>query len=94
MNFVQNVTYFLGKYDHALPKFRLTGTIPDGTFYPVIFQDEVINVDSVINRGGFLCLTPGIYHFSATVGFNPNNDFGGWIELYIVHNGREVFLST
>ena len=88
------MTYFLGKYDHALPKFRLTGTIPDGTVYPVIFQNEVINLDSVINRGGFLCLAPGIYHFSVTVGFDPDNYSRGYVELYIVHNGREVFSTT
>ena len=80
---------FLRKYENSFPKFRLTGTIPDGDVYPVIFQNEVINVDSVINRGGFLCMKPGIYYFSVTAGF----DDCGFIELYIMHNAREVSMS-
>ena len=77
----------------STPKFRLAGAIPDGDLYPVVFQNEVINVDAVINRGGFLCLKPGIYHFSVTVGFADNYYRDGWAELYIMHNGREVFSS-
>ena len=54
--------------------------------YPVIFKNEVINIDSVINRGGFLCLKPGIYHFSFTVGFEDS----GYVITYLMHNAREV----
>ena len=41
--------FILGKFDNSFPKFRLTGTIPDGDVYPVIFQNEVINVDAVLH---------------------------------------------
>ena len=83
--------FCLGKYENSFPKFRLTGAIPEGNVYPVIFENEVINIDSVINRGGFLCMKPGVYHFSVTAGFECCD--GGWIVLYIVHNGRDVFFT-
>ena len=83
------ITHLITHFDNSFPKFRLTGTIPDGNVYPVIFQNEVINNDAVINRGGFSCMKPGTCHFSVTVGF-PDC---GFIRIHVMHNGRDVFYA-
>ena len=57
----------LGLYDNTYPKFRYTGTAPDGDIAPVVWSTEKLNVDAVVNGGVFLCLRPGYYHFTATM---------------------------
>ena len=55
----------LGLYDNTYPKFRYTGTAPEGDIAPVVWSTEKLNVDAVVNGGVFLCLRPGYYHFTA-----------------------------
>lgn len=60
------------QYDHTFPKFRYTGSAESGGVWgngriPVIWDMEILNVDSVINGGVFICMRPGFYHFSAAL---------------------------
>ena len=42
-----------------------------------------MNADAVINNGVFLCMRPGIYHFSAALSAHADDKEVG---LYITHN--------
>ena len=59
--------FILGLYDNTYPKFRYTGTAPEGDIAPVVWSTEKLNVDAVVNGGVFLCLRPGYYHFTASM---------------------------
>ena len=59
--------FILGLYDNTYPKFRYTGTAPEGDIAPVVWTTEKLNVDAVVNGGVFLCLRPGYYHFTASM---------------------------
>ena len=56
-----------------------------------------MNADAVINNGVFLCMRPGIYHFSAALSAHADDKEVG---LYITHNtsngvyARLVFFAS
>ena len=76
------------QYDNNFPKFRYTGSAESGGVWgnggiPVIWDTEILNVDSVINGGVFLCMRPGFYHFSAALSADATDKSVG---VYINHN--------
>ena len=75
-------------YDNTFPKFRYTGSAESGGVWgnggiPVNWDTEILNVDSVINGGVFLCMRPGFYHFSAALSADATDKTIG---VYINHN--------
>ena len=79
----------LGKHDQSFPKFRLTCTASSGDVQPVQFETELLNVETAIDAGVFLCTEPGYYHFSAAM------SAGGleWIGVEIIHNRRSAVFA-
>ena len=75
---------FPGYYDNSFPIFRLTGTAPSGDIHPVVWANEEIILDAVVNNGVFLCLKPGYYHFSAALSSAGKKNIG----VFIVHNTK------
>ena len=72
---------FQGHYENSSPKFRLTGTAPSGDIHPVVWANEEVMVDAVVNNGVFLCMQPGYYHFSAALSADENGKYVGVLSL-------------
>ena len=74
-----------------MPKFRYTGTAPDGHVSPVNWSSRKISVDAVLNGGVFLCLRPGYYQFTAAL--SPGGG-GRTIDIWIVRNNVDQVKDT
>ena len=78
--------FFQGHFEDSFPKFRYAGTVPSGDVHPVVWANEQILLDAVVNNGVFLCMKPGYYHFAAALCPNESNKR---VSVYIVHNTRD-----
>jgi len=79
-----------GLFDNTYPKFRFTGTAPSGDIAPVVWSNQQINVDPVINGGIFLCLRPGYYYFTAAMSTREDQT----VEIFLNLNSREIVKDT
>ena len=74
-----------GSRPDVFPKFyyQMTNSIGGGTVSPIIWNRRVVNVESEMNNGIFLCMVGGLYKFSTAIGSAP-----GQIGIYIDVNQR------
>ena len=59
-----------GSRPDVFPKFyyQMTNSIGGGTVSPIIWNRRIVNVESEMNNGIFLCMQGGLYKFSTAIG--------------------------
>lgn len=65
---------------------EITGTAPCGDIAPVVWSNQQINVDAVINGGVFLCLQSGYYYFTAAMSTRADQT----VEIFLNLKSREI----